>query len=228
MSVPMPLAKIVSALTRAFGTPPKAPARGAFQLVLWENVGYLVDDERRAAVFERLKTTVGLTPAAILAARRPVLVAAIADGGMRPADRAAKLVRAAEIAEAIGDDLDALVRRAPAAAKKALKRFPGIGEPGAEKILLLAGGEPVLGLDSNGLRVLVRLGYGTESKSYGATYKSVKVALGKQTAKDGAFLARAHQLLREHGRTVCRRTRPECGMCPLSGGCRFYAETAGG
>ena len=47
-------------------------------------------------------------------------------------------------------------------ARRALKRFPGIADPGADKLLLFAGVTPYLALDSNGLRVLLRLGYGEE------------------------------------------------------------------
>jgi hypothetical protein len=43
-------------------------------------------------------------------------------------------------------------------AKKALKRFPSIGDPGAEKILLLTRSYPVMALYSNGLRTLCRVG----------------------------------------------------------------------
>ena len=53
-------------------------------------------------------------------------------------------------------------------------QFPSIGEPGAEKILLFARVYPVLGLDSNGVRVLTRLGLVVEAKSYAATYRGVQ------------------------------------------------------
>jgi endonuclease-3 len=54
-------------------------------------------------------------------------------------------------------------------AKKALQKFPGIGEPGAEKILLFTRTHPLMALESNGLRVLVRLGFGAEHKNYATT-----------------------------------------------------------
>src|SRR5439155_23408592 len=67
------------------------------------------------------------------------------------------------------------IRSLPLAqAKKALMRFPGIGEPGAEKILLLARSHATLGLDSNGVRVLTRLGVVREAKGYAATYRAVQ------------------------------------------------------
>src|ERR1039458_5911517 len=53
-------------------------------------------------------------------------------------------------------------------------QFPMIGEPGAEKILMFSGVLGVLALESNGLRALVRLGFGEDRKSYSATYKSVR------------------------------------------------------
>jgi endonuclease-3 len=53
----------------------------------------------------------------------------------------------------------------PPKAKKLLMRFPMIGEPGAEKILLFCGALAVLALESNGLRVLVRVGVAEERKT---------------------------------------------------------------
>ena len=49
-------------------------------------------------------------------------------------------------------------QEAAPASEKALKRFPSIGDPGAEKILLFTRSYPVMALDSNGLRVLCRVG----------------------------------------------------------------------
>jgi endonuclease-3 len=45
-------------------------------------------------------------------------------------------------------------------AKKALKQFPNIGDPGAEKILMFCGSAPGLPLEWNGLRVLTRVDMG--------------------------------------------------------------------
>jgi hypothetical protein len=51
-------------------------------------------------------------------------------------------------------------------ARRALQKFPGIGAPGADKILLFTKTHALPALDSNGLRVLVRLGLAKEAKSY--------------------------------------------------------------
>lgn len=106
-------------------------------------------------------------------------------------------------------------------ASKALRLFPGIGEPGAEKILLFCGVKPVLALESNGLRVFVRLGYGEEKKSYAATYRLAREAARRELKADVKTLQRAHLLLRRHGQELCRRSVPRCPECPVAGSCAF-------
>jgi endonuclease-3 len=101
-------------------------------------------------------------------------------------------------------------------------KFPGFGEPGAEKILLFTRTQPILALESNGLRVLVRLGFGEEKKSYATTYRLVQAAATAEAKQDCTWLIRAHLLLRRHGQEVCRRSQPQCGDCPLSPECAHY------
>jgi endonuclease III len=102
---------------------------------------------------------------------------------------------------------------------KALRLFPGIGEPAAEKILLFTRAQPVLALDSNGLRALRRLGYGEEKKNYAATYASVRDAFAPSLPGRYDTLIEAHQLLRRLGRELCKVSAPRCGSCPLAGVC---------
>lgn len=123
-----------------------------------------------------------------------------------------------------GGDLREVISRPLAQAKKALMKFPAIGEPGAEKILLFANAYPVLALDSNGLRVLVRLGFGDEHKSYVATYRSAQRAAQAELEDDCALSKRAHLLLRMHGKSRCKRTKPKCDSCPLTNLCEYYAS----
>jgi endonuclease III len=134
--------------------------------------------------------------------------------------RAARLRTAAErvVTEHDGD-LRTVMRWPLREAIAELRRFPAIGEPGAEKILLLCGAAPLLALDSNGLRVLLRFGYGTDAKSYAASYRSVRRALVDELPDDHAWLTQAHLLLRRHGQEICRRTRPACGECALRPDC---------
>jgi endonuclease-3 len=107
-------------------------------------------------------------------------------------------------------------------AKKALQKFPGIGGPGAEKILVFSRTYPVLALESNGLRVLLRLGFREEQKSYSTTCRLVQKAAGEGLDNDYPWLIQAHLLLRRHGQELCKRSKPECSKCPLAPDCEFY------
>src|SRR5262245_34046840 len=123
-----------------------------FEMVLWENVAYLVDDDRRERAFRALLEEVGAEPDAILAAPYEVLRQVVESAGGPMADNGVeKLRRCAEVAaREFPKGLRPLLKGPPAEAKKAFKKFPGIGDPGAEKILLFSKTVPVLALESNG------------------------------------------------------------------------------
>jgi endonuclease-3 len=222
MPSPRSLDDVLRALKKEHGRVAPPPARGAFQMALWEAVAYLVDDEVRLQVFRSLEKEVGLAPAALAAAGAARVAKAIAAGGMQPAMRAEKVMRAADIALEIGpEELQQEVEAGTPRARKMLERFPGIGRPGAEKILMAHGAARTLAPDSNGLRVLVRLGFAPEKKDYAATYRTMAEALAPELPTKAEALLEAHLLLRLHGQTLCRRTSPACERCPLSGQCAF-------
>jgi endonuclease III len=72
--------KLIAKLKKHNGAPAMPPAKGPFELVLWENACYLLPDDRRAAVFEGLKNQVGLNAKAILKANPDVLLTPGHDG----------------------------------------------------------------------------------------------------------------------------------------------------
>jgi endonuclease-3 len=219
-TAPSPLGRILDALRTHHGKVSPPPAQNAFELVVWEKAAYLATDERRAAAFALLRKRIGLSPRAILKANRGTLVDVLATGGIAAAERANNLIAAAELT--VGDfdgSLDDVCSRPLNEAKKQLKRVRGIGDPGAEKILLLTRAHAVLGLDSNAMRVLLRLGYGTPSKTYGTTYKSVTAAALPELGDDVDRLIEAHLLLRRHGQTICKTSEPRCGACVLNKSC---------
>ena len=220
------LTAILRDLRDRHGAPTATESPDPFPLVLWEQVAYLVDDTRRARAFELLETRVGLTPGEILAAPLEVLVEIAASGGKTAA--ATRAERMQESARRVMTEWDGDLRRALALevgpATRALAKFPMIGRPGAEKILLLTRAHRVLALESNGLRVLVRLGYGTETDRYEKTHASVRAATENEAPADIEEVVSLHLLLRLHGRTVCRRSEPECGRCPLTRRCAYHRE----
>jgi endonuclease-3 len=213
---------IVDRLAGVYGEPASPPSRTLLDLVLLENVAYLSDDRRRQQAFDELQRRVGTLPHQILAAPHEALID-VASHGILPGTFAEKLRRIAQLAAVdFGGDLEALRMQPLAQARRALTRFPSIGAPGAEKILLFGRSHPVLGLDSNGVRVLTRLGVVEESASYAATYRNVQTYAAGYADRGIEWLIRAHQLLRQHGQELCRRSRPQCDRCPLNDGCDFF------
>jgi endonuclease-3 len=215
--------KLIERLQKQYSEPAQPPALGPFELVLWENACYLLPDERRREVFESLREQVGLTAKAIAAAPDDILLPLAKRGGMRPETRVFRWREIARITlTQFAGNLDAILDEPYAKAKRALKQFPNIGDPGAEKILLFCGMAEGLPLESNGLRVLVRMGYGREQKAYGAMYRSVENDLTAELKTAGAQeLSLAHRLLREHGKTLCKDKNPHCGECPLLRECDY-------
>jgi endonuclease-3 len=197
-----------------------------FEMVLLENAAYLVDDARRIATFRALKGAIGTSPEAILRHSVAKIAEVIASGGMKPEHRAAKVRESAEVAKRIGLPLlrDA-VRNDPDTAKKLLREFPSVGEPYADRILLFAGGHPRIAPESNALRVLCRLGFVEEAKSYSTTYRKAATRAAAEV-KDSETARTLHLLLRRHGQEVCKASEPRCGLCPLRKMCDWYRQAA--
>jgi endonuclease III len=215
------LSVVLRTLRTFYGPPPKPISTDPFHLILWEQVAYLVPDSRRREAYDALRKQVGLTPRAILAAPTSTLVAITRLGGSIAAPvRAARMRRSAELALDLGaGGLRRALRGSVPEARRVLKRFPMIGEPGADKILALSRSARFLPLDSNGLRVVERLGLSTGAKSYDAAYRRARASLEPQLPRTYPALADGGSLLRNHGQEVCRRGTPRCGACPLRSDC---------
>jgi endonuclease-3 len=214
---------VVDHLAAVYAEPGLPPVRPLFELVLWENVAYLVDDAARAQAFDALRQGIGLEPESIQSASDAALES-VTGHGILAGHQASKLREIARIArEKFGGDVESVRGLPLPRARRALMQFPSIGEPGAEKILLFAHVYPVFGLDSNGVRVLTRLGLVAEARSYSATYRGVQRLAAEYAELGIDWLERAHLLLRQHGQELCRRNHPACERCPLNAECAFAA-----
>jgi endonuclease III len=226
--------EVLDRLTASFGPAPPPPVTDPWEQVLWENVAYMADDDRRAAAFALLRERVGLSPEQVRDAPSEALQE-IARAGILPEVREQRLREAAEVVlEKCGGDVSAAISGGGKGARRLLRCFPGIGAPGADKILLFSRQEPVFALESNGLRVLVRCWEGAETGAYDATYRRVCAQAGAELREADLAgdpydrLIGAYQLLRRHGQSICRRSTPECGRCPLSEGCAYAQGRRGG
>lgn len=216
------LGGILQALRSYYGKPEPPAVTDPLEQILFENVAYLASDARRMEAFRSLKQRTGLKPAKILALS-PATLQEIARRGITPAATAEKLREiAAIVLDEFGGDLSGVLGGTPEEARKALKKFPSIGDPGAERILLFSGAVPVLALDSNGLRVLIRLGFGKEDRSYAKSYRSAQAAAQVQLPGDCGVLIKAYQLLRRHGQELCKTKYPRCEACPVRAECVYF------
>jgi endonuclease-3 len=211
-------------LAEVYGEPSIPEARPLFELVLRENVAYLVDDAARERAFDELRLRVGLSPDALLDASADDLQS-VTGHGILAEHQAGKLREIARITvQDFQGDLEQ-VRQLPfREARRALMKYPSIGEPGAEKILLFGRAFTVLGLESNGVRVLTRLGLVAEARNYSATYREVQRHVAPFADRGFDWLIRAHLLLRQHGHELCTRSHPKCDRCPLNQECAFVLK----
>ncbi|HEX3363841.1 hypothetical protein [Phenylobacterium sp.] len=222
MHTPRPagdLIAVVETLGRHL-TPAPVPIE-PLAMILWENIGYLVDDARRRTLFDAFEATVGVDAHAIAAADDATLFPMAKRGGMRPETRVERWRTIARIViERCDGDLDATLRALPLAkARTLLKTFPVIADAGADKVLLFSGVAARPCLESNGLRSLARLGFFQEGGAYGPDYRAGIEVLEATGRTDRDWLVDAHHLLRELGKTWCKRGVPICLACPLDAIC---------
>ena len=224
--VPPDLKATVATLARLYPAP--TVMTDPLHQILWDNIGYLIDDARRAALFETFADRVGLTPEAMAAADFETLFDIARRGGMRPETRVQRWRDIAGIVlSRAGGDLGATLAALPLAKARALlKAFPTIGDPGADRILLFAGLAPRPSLESNGVRALARLGYFSEGRDYAASYRAAIAVLAREGEAEREWLISAFLALRAHGRALCRRGVPLCGTCPLDALCAHATVAA--
>jgi endonuclease III len=207
--------------------PASEPLRDPLAILVWENIGYLIDDTRRAALFAEFEKRIGLSAPNIANAPMTILGDIAKRGGMHPQKRAERLkeIGALAIAECDGDIVSRLRALPLAKARTLLKKFPSIGDPGADRIVLFAGVAPQPAINSDGLRALVRLGYCAEGKSWSQTYRAAIDVLRKEGSPKAECLERAYLVLRAHGRALCKRSAPICEPCPLDRECAHRVIT---
>lgn len=223
---PPPVAAVLDRLERHYGKLKPVTPLEPYAMVIYAQCGYPANDTTCAKGFEALQKRVGIRPDQILAASDRELTAILRLGGIVPELRATRLKEtAARVQSKYSGDLAAALRGNVSEAKKALKGFPTIGEPGAEKILLFTRTAPVAAVPSNCVHVPLRLGWGEAHKGYAADYRSAQEAIRGALPEDGDARLRAYLLLQRHGQELCKRSRPLCERCPVTSDCRYYQAT---
>jgi len=216
------LQEVVVRLAKEYGEQKPPPLKDPFDFVIYENVSYLVTDEYRWKAFRNLKQTIGLRPEDILSASSDQFRSVVEMAGVDKKGRVGKLIRAAQIAmKEFGGKVSSVLELPQKKAVTALKKFPSIGEASAEKIMLFCGKGDELPLESNGLRVLVRIGFGAEEKNYNVMYRNARSAIADQVVRENTWLVSAYLLLRRHGQTICKTSAPFCSKCVVANVCAY-------
>jgi endonuclease III len=222
-SVPLP--KILDRLEKFYGKQTVGWPTDPYPFLVWWHCGYPASDAACARGWAALEKDVGVSPEALLAASPATLARALKPGGMVPELRAQRLKEiAARVSQEFSGDLAGALRAAgPDAARKHLKKFPNIADPGADRILLFAKLAPLAAVPSNSPQVLVRIQRGLEHENYGRIYREAQEGIAAEVAPTAAARQRAYLLLKKHGQEICKRTKPKCESCPVNNACAYFA-----
>ena len=222
-----PLPQILDALESYYGAQRPAAPVDPYLFLVWWHCGYPPSQERCARGFAALQEEVGSAAQELLAVPARRLARVLASGGIVPQVRAARLKEVARrVSEDFSGDLKSALQRLPLTqARMALKKFPGIGAPGADRILLFARIAPLAAVPSSCPHVLVRIQSGAEPGAYSAGYACAQAAL-ERLPRDCESRIRAYLLLQRHGRELCRRGAPRCELCPVARSCAFIRQAA--
>lgn len=130
---------------------------------------------------------------------------------------------AARVKDQFAGDLRSALVGPIAQVRKALKSFPNIADPSADRILLFGEITAVAAVPSNCPHVLVRIQHGGERENYGVTYREAQQIIEAQIPPSFAARTRAYLLLKRHGQELCKRTKPKCPECPIRSHCAYFA-----
>lgn len=193
-----------------------------YLFLVWWYCGYPASDALCTKGWTELTGKIGTDPDAILAARPATLAAVLKPGGMLPELRAERIKEVtARIKNEFDGDLRAALTGPITKVRKILKSFPSIADPGADRILLFAGIQPVAAVPSNCPEVLARIRNGREEKNYNASYRAVQRMIDSEIPATFDARIRAYLLIKRHGQELCKRTNPKCDECPVRAACAF-------
>jgi endonuclease III len=223
-AAPASVTKILKQLEDFYGVQEPCWPTDPYHFLVWWYCGYPASDAACNRGWEPLQRDIGVETRQILAASPKALATALKPGGMVPELRAMRLKElAARVQDEFGNDLRGALAGSLDRARKILKSFHSIGDPGADRILLFAGLAPIVAVSSNCPHVLVRIQRGRERENYGVTYREAKEGVEAEVPAKFDALTRAFLLLKRHGQELCKRTKPKCAECPVRASCAYDA-----
>jgi len=221
----LPLSELLDRLEQFHGSQAPCWPVDPYEFLVWWHCGYPASDERCARGWQALRNQIGIRPAELLAAPQTKLAASLKAGGMVPEVRAMRLQQIAQrVMQEFDGDLNALFAGRMPKVRADLKKFPGISDPGADRILLFGRVSPVAAVPSNCPHVLVRIMLGLERENYSTTYREAQGLIEDAVPEQFYARQRCYLLLKAHGQTICK-AKPRCDQCPVSAACAYAAGT---
>jgi len=217
---------VLNRLEKFYGSQEPGFPVDPYEFLVWWYCGYPASDAACDKGWKNLKQQVGIGPHQLLAASPAKIAAALKAGGMVPELRAQRLKELAmRVKDEFGGDLRAALVGPIAKARKILKSFHSIADPGADRILLFAGIVPIAAVPSNCVHAPARILQGPEGENYSAAYREAQRAIAAEVPEKFDARMRAYLLLKTHGQQTCKRTNPKCEECPVKSKCAFIAKS---
>ena len=221
------LSEILNRVEKFYGPQEPSFPVDPYEFLVWWYCGYPASDAACTKGWNSLTRDVGIDPDKLLKTKLSKLAAAIKPGGMFPEVRAQRIQELAfRVENEFGGDLRAALAGPVPKARKLLKSFHGIGDPGADRILLFSGMSPIAAVPSNCTGVLFRILKKDAGKNYSATYREEQRVIASELPETFDARARAYMLLKHHGQQLCKRTNPKCTECPLRPHCAYAASNS--
>ena len=208
---------LLDALQSFYGALPRPP-RDPFTLFVWEVLAAHSTPRKRDAALTALKRIRALTPDAMWRAPQKKLEDSVKLAGPYSEQRLKALRTGVDLFRR-SPDLPAVIRGPLAAARRALKPFPQLGETGAHRMLLFAANHPILPVDARVSRVARRLGYGHATDDFRKQARTVQTSLVAELSPTVDAFQRAFLYLSQHGAATCTEAEPHCSICPLMQDC---------
>ena len=210
--------RLVGKLQRFYGKLPSPPT-DPFMLFVWEMMSWHSPPRKRDAAFNALKKQRALTPDAMWKTAYPKLEAIVKMAGPYAEQRMVAIRTGVDLFRR-SPDLPKIIKGPVPAALKMLKPFPQMsGDSVAYRMLLFAGGHPVLPVDAKVVRTARRLGYGEAAPDFKRGARSIRQALAQELTATSAAYRDAYLYLSHHGEATCAQSDPHCGVCPLLDDC---------
>jgi endonuclease-3 len=209
------VAKIHAALAREYGPQgdvvPEDPLDVLISTILSQNTTGANSTrafERLRRAFPRWSRILAVTPRAV---ERQIRTAGLGRTKSRRIQQVLRLIRCREGRLS----LDRLRGVSDAEALRHLESLPGVGPKTARCVLLFGFGRPVMPVDTHVFRIARRLGW------LRPRITVEKAGANLERIIPPRLVLALHLYLIDHGRRVCRPSRPRCHRCVLRRFCPF-------